>query len=180
MSHTVKMFGRSLPVPYVAAWSSEMDGEWEIRPDPILRGMNAWFAKNGGIGDGKPVLGKMDPTRVREVVINELCQVCRKKLGKHRFAPNLGRSHPYMTLLSEPWACLSCAKLAEEFCPGLKKRRHKWLRLIDWKVDLVTTIDPSWDPESGTPRPLSPTAIGYVYLAVLVAEEAAIGDSADA
>jgi hypothetical protein len=76
---TMPFRGREVTVPYVAAWTSEMPN-FRVAPEPLLDGMPALFRGSGKRGEGRPVLGKMDPARQRFVMLRDLCQVCAKPL----------------------------------------------------------------------------------------------------
>jgi hypothetical protein len=74
---SVRYWGK-LPVPYVAAWSSEES--IHVGRDPLLGGRPALF-RGGTRGIGTPMFGKMDESRVRRVVLLRLCQICDGPIG---------------------------------------------------------------------------------------------------
>ena len=111
----------TVPVPYVAAWSSETTPV--VRADPLLHG-DAGIFRNGRRGEGRPILGKMDEARTRRVVIGRLCQVCARPLGAEGYVADIpmGRAGRF-PLVHEPPACRRCLTVALARCPGLERRR---------------------------------------------------------
>jgi hypothetical protein len=81
----------NLPVPYVAAWSSE--ARIIVRPDPLLSGAPGLF-RDGRRGEGRPLFGKMSEARVRRVVREQRCQVCAQVLSPLEQAVMAGRARP--------------------------------------------------------------------------------------
>lgn len=143
-----------LPVPHVAAWSSERT-ERVSRDIHLTRlGWNgpATFS-SGGQGEGRAVLGEMEPARQRRAVLDRRCQVCDLELGE-RHRPNPPWRQPLwltdirvkgnddegsvgndlagqtirvgrriVPLIFEPWCCEDCLAYAIQVCPGLISRR---------------------------------------------------------
>jgi hypothetical protein len=142
-----------LPVPHVAAWSSEHIER--LDRDPYLARLGcsvpAVFSA-GSAGEGRAVLGEMEPARQRRSVIDRRCQVCDVELGdRHRPNPPWRRplwladirvhgrddegvvgndiggqtirvGRRVVPLIFEPWCCEDCLAYAIRVCPGLIKR----------------------------------------------------------
>lgn len=111
-----------LPVPYVAAWTSE--ATMVIRHDTLM-GEPAIF-RTGRRGEGKPIFGKMDESRVRAVVRGKKCQVCARPLGKESFVLDtpFGR-YGTAPIMHEPMACEPCFRLSLALCPGIARLRMR-------------------------------------------------------
>jgi hypothetical protein len=111
-----------LPVPFVAAWSSEIT--IRIEPDPVIGGRPALF-RSGRRKDGTPKFGKMDESRVRFVMAQRRCQVCAESLrGVGYVVDTIKGSVGRDPLLSEPLACLRCFRVAVALCPGIPTLRE--------------------------------------------------------
>jgi hypothetical protein len=109
---SVRYWGK-LPVPYVAAWSSEES--IHVGRDPLLGGRPALF-RGGTRGIGTPMFGKMDESRVRRVVLLRLCQICDGPIGPTGYVVDtIKGAVGGDPLLSEPLSCLGCflTRLAE-------------------------------------------------------------------
>lgn len=108
-----------LPVPYVAAWSSEQ--AIVIRRDALLGGRPAVF-RDGGRGLGTPMFGKMSEERNRRVVLRAHCQVCNRPLrgAGYVFAPMVGHASG-APVVTEPLACEGCFRLSLAACPGIAR-----------------------------------------------------------
>jgi hypothetical protein len=127
------LYWGKLPVPFVAAWSSE--DAVRIAPDPLLARKPAMF-RSGRRGLGTPMFGKMDESRVRRVIIRRLCQVCAGSLGSAGYVlDTIKGSVGGDPLLSEPLPpiepgqlrCQRCARGVEDdmrFCPTCKDARE--------------------------------------------------------
>lgn len=119
--------GRRVPVPYVAAWSSE--SEYFIAADKNAEGREAVFT-HGERGVGTPVWGKMNEVRQRETVWLRRCQVCNCKLKDERsFAMDVQilfrEGREVHQALTEPPACLACTRFALNHCPGNRRIEKK-------------------------------------------------------
>jgi hypothetical protein len=108
-----------LPVPYVAAWSSETD--IVIRPEPLADDRPAVF-RSGARGAGVPLFGLMSESRCRQVVVLRKCQVCRASTRGLGFVVDVpyGSMHGW-PLIMEPPTCERCFRLSLELCPGIKR-----------------------------------------------------------
>ena len=135
----VLYWGR-LPVPFVAAWSSE--DAVRSGPDPLLARRPA-LCRRGRRGLGVPLFGKMDESRVRRVILRRSCQVCAASLGAAGYVLDtikgtVGRD----PLLSEPLACLRCFRVAIALCPGVARIRDAAravvVRCTDYEVVVAT------------------------------------------
>lgn len=131
--YRITIASESVLVPYVAAWSSEMP-DFRVAPEPLLGGKIALFRASGRRGEGKPVLGKMDPGRQRRCILRSLCQVCAQPmrpedawyalLEERVTVPGLD----FVDAVREPAACARCMADALLLCPGL--RREPGLRVV--------------------------------------------------
>lgn len=135
-----------LPVPYVAAWSSETT--IRVGKDSLIGNRPALF-RGGGRGDGKPLFGKMDEARTRVVVVNRLCQVCARPLRGAGYVADV----PYGSagrapLVHEPPACLSCFRVALALCPGIARMAGQ-PRMLFARVRAYDTILVTLAPADG-------------------------------
>jgi hypothetical protein len=112
-----------LPVPFVASWSSE--SEIFISVDPTI---NAYGVFRRGLrGEGRPLFGQMDESRVRRVVTERLCQVCALPFGKFGYvveAPT-GTYRGRFPVINEPLSCEGCFTQALALCPGITRILEK-------------------------------------------------------
>jgi hypothetical protein len=118
---------RGLPVPYVNAWGPQVP---DVRPDDHVEGRLALF--NVDDFNGAPDFTRQSAQRQRQCMVEGLCQVCG--LGVPWQARYLVVSsvsvafvalpgRPPVPLVSEPWLCGRCAKIATRWCPALLRRR---------------------------------------------------------
>lgn len=180
-----------LPVPYVAAWSSE---RWAaIRYEPLVNHVAVYTA--GRHGRGRPVFGAMNEPRQRECVILSRCGVCRSDLEPAgRWLPNHGRLVEAWAefggvrhdMTTEPPCCQPCATWAALACPGIAGRTDSLLRLTEIRA-VAQYVDPSAGPGrhdsrfDGEDDPADRDrlgriarqhggAVGYVKVAIIVSE----------
>jgi hypothetical protein len=122
---SVNIHWRSIPVPYIAAWTDERDVY--VSEDRNAGGRLAVF-RNGRRGAGEPLFGKMDESRQREVIARRRCQVCRVKLdGGPAFALDINYNAVTdgSPVIQEPPVCWTCARLALTICPGNRRLRER-------------------------------------------------------
>ena len=122
---------RGFTVPFVAAWSSELV---QISlPEPALGGRPCLFPEIVS-PRGVPILGKMECGRQRLAILDGLCQVCGKILGRWKWSAAMGRLITKESLVnlgdgylrSEPPCCRRCAAIAARLCPGLRRLQPGW------------------------------------------------------
>jgi hypothetical protein len=95
------------------------------RPDPILGGRLALFTREGKMGQGSPVWGRISEERQREVAVQRRCQVCSQKLGVVGFAivmpiERVKRESVLPIRGHEPLVCTHC--LPKVFtCPRVRQ-----------------------------------------------------------
>lgn len=140
---------RGLPVPDVAAWSSEL---WAIGRDPLVAHPVAILSR-GRQGRGRPAFDVMHEGRQRRAVILGLCQVCRSPLPKDS---RTGRPAGWLPdtsagdlldgcpVSTEPLCCSPCARWSSSVCPGLRKATSLW-HVTDWRP-LLQLVDPAAGP----------------------------------
>jgi hypothetical protein len=132
-----------LPVPYVAAWSSETAAY--VARDAVI-GNRPAIHRSGRRGDGRPVFGKMNERRTRRVVVEHRCQVCADPLRGEGFVIDIpyARTVGGDPLVMEPPSCDRCFRVALSLCPGIArlegKRRLLVARVRDY-VPYLVTID---------------------------------------
>lgn len=138
-------WGRNrLPVPYVAAWTTEtpsVGGALTIRPrggglayrdeEPADRDRHGvlWSRVPHAPGVGKPDFRVMHPGRQRRAMLHRLCQVCGGPashtsrgwlfLTQRPESTELSAAWPEGALSAKPPVCESCAHLAVRYCPHL-------------------------------------------------------------
>ena len=111
-----------IPVPFVAAWSSEAG--ILIRFDRVIGACGVF--RDGERGIGKPIFGKMDESRVRLVLRENRCQVCAQHLGRESFVFDVQKgTYGDCPIMNEPLACERCFRLALAICPGVKRQHGK-------------------------------------------------------
>ena len=169
--------GRELPVPYVAAWTSEMPN-YIVRPEPLLGGKLALFRASGHRGEGDPIFGKMDVGRQRLCILRGICQVCGEPiegprwmalLVEHASLPN-GQELP---AVREPPTCTLCLRTSLRFCPGLRRARPFIVEPAKITTIMTLTTPPpgGCGPLDDTVEPLPPerledAVIGYLKIVV--------------
>lgn len=146
---------RGLPVPFIAAWSSE---HWDVaRFDPIV---NKWALFTAGrYGRGKPCFDVMNEPRQREVVMRGLCQVCNVRLERDPLTSrpvgvlpasvlNEGSQHDAegRVVTAEPLLCRACGEYVVEHCCVLNKRGDPGLLIVMRWQPMLQIIDPSAAP----------------------------------
>lgn len=122
---------RGFTVPFVAAWSSEL--VQVSLPEPALGGRPCLFPEIVS-PRGVPILGRMECGRQRLAILDGLCQVCGKVLGRWKWSAAMGRelaveSRPKLGdgyLRSEPPCCRRCAAISARLCPGLQRLKPGW------------------------------------------------------
>jgi hypothetical protein len=122
---TKKIYGRKQRIPYIAMWSSE---HWhEIKDCPYTYGP-AIFS-SGALGEGTPVLGKMNEERQRRCMVMGLCQVCTCNLHlktKYFVSDAVGSEVEgkggQQILITEPPVCKQCFETAMQHCVGLRRQ----------------------------------------------------------
>jgi hypothetical protein len=147
---SARLSWRGIPVPYIAAWSSEK--ERYISEDNNAGGKLAVF-RTGRRGDGDPMFGKMDEARQREAIARRRCQVCRVKLsGEQSFALDINYNSvkDSTPVIQEPPVCKSCARLALTICPGNRRRREHGellaFEVYEYEI-LMQLLGPHYGPE---------------------------------
>jgi hypothetical protein len=198
MAHLPRGRG-GMPVPWVAAWSSE---RWAaVRWDPVVNRI-ALFT-GGRHGRGRPVFGVMNEPRQRAAVMRRRCGVCGGPipLELYRFVGYLpahdrlldatvehrGERH---RVTGEPLCCRPCATWAATGCPGIAGGCSGLLRITKL-LPIAQLVDPSRAPAThdgrfdGDDDPAERArlgriarrhggAVGYVKVAVVEAEEVAL------
>lgn len=154
---------RGIPVPYIAAWSSERESDvvgdgFVLRVDALsgqaqLRYRDEqptdrdsygilWHRVAWSPGVGRPAFADVHTARQRRAMNQALCQICGQK-GQIWLAPALlwnahlaenGRGAPYQT--ADPPVCRSCYRLAIRYCPELG-RGHVVLAVRSWTISGV-------------------------------------------
>lgn len=143
---------RGLPVPHVAAWSSE--GHSVIRYDPVVQ-RHAVFAR-GRQGRGRPLFGLFSAERQRHAVIGALCQICSVKLDEggawlpahDRLIDGYNAGRP---MFLEPPCCEPCARYAAQACLGIAGRFAGLLNIFEYEP-VIQLIDPGAGPLRGAER----------------------------
>jgi hypothetical protein len=143
-----------LPIPFVAAWSSE---RWaSARIDPLA--LNKWAIFGAGRqGRGRPLLGVMNEERQRRVSMLNLCQICAEPYGNDGWialvAPrevNTQTGEKRITTF-EPPACGDCMEWAVAHCPGLKKDREVKVEDAIYPARSFDKVLELIDPSAGPP-----------------------------
>lgn len=113
-----------VPVPYTVAWSGEEGGaHLAVCPHVHRLAISQPVAR----GEGKPVFGKPHMQRQREVIADDLCDLCGKPL-KNRTKVSLSHARPRANgatglniLQVEPLLHKECAAVSVRHCPSLKR-----------------------------------------------------------
>lgn len=111
-----------LPVPHVAAWSSEVWDGFVI--DPVWR--MAALSTAGAAGRGQPVWGVINEPRQRRSVGERRCQVCDRPGGATELQvlysgglATMASGPRLFEVTAEPPVCPDCAAWSRTHCPGL-------------------------------------------------------------
>jgi hypothetical protein len=167
LEHVLRSAG-GLPVPYVAAWSSENDRQI-VRPCPLVQGKPAFFS-GGRRGDGDPVFGEMEPSRQRHCVIKRRCQVCNGRASEQLLVDGRGTSHStlvggaWLKVVLEPWVCAPCLVYALRVCPGLvTKSAYQQIQILEVRRAVPVAVL--------TRHPDGRVAYGYIKIGVHQADE---------
>ena len=172
-----KLGGRTVPVPYVAAWSSEYP-VMQVRPEPLMGGRLALFRGGGRRGEGEPLFGKMDVGRQRRCILRGICQVCGEPIEGPRWVallmekanlPGVGD----LDVVREPPACTLCMRTALRVCPGLRRDQPLIVEPTRTSTLITLTVPPIGGrgplnvvgPEMDDPK-LEDTVVGYLKLVV--------------
>lgn len=113
----------NLPVPFVAAWSSET--AIRIARDPLYNNQPAIY-RDGGRGLGTPLFGKMAEDRTRFVLARRVCQVCAEPLrGPGYVIDTIVGASGQKPIYTEPLSCLRCFRVAVALCPGIQRTKQR-------------------------------------------------------
>lgn len=138
---------RGLPVPYVNAWG--FAERFELREDEHVGGrLSTYHLDDWAAG---PDFTKQAPQRQRECMVRGLCQVCGLEVPWNarsvivssvsvQFVAMPG--NPAVPVISEPWLCGRCVRIATRWCPALIRRRDTsdlLVHRIDGPGDVVMT-----------------------------------------
>lgn len=137
-----------LPVPHVAAWSSEVWDGFVVDP----RWGVASLSTAGGQGRGQPVWGAINEVRQRRAVGERRCQVCDRpgtlssllvlfSGGLQTMASGRRR----LEVTAEPPVCPDCADWSRSHCPGLLGEDVEVVPLADTRP-IASFIDPTAAP----------------------------------
>lgn len=114
----------SVPVPYAALWSGE---QGKMHVGTCRHTGHTACLDVEDRGSGKPVFGKPHMNRQREVIQNDLCDLCARPL-KGRTKVSLSHSRPIasgasgLTVMQvEPMVHKDCAAVCIHHCPSLKR-----------------------------------------------------------
>ncbi|KKX24337.1 hypothetical protein [Rhizobium sp. LC145] len=113
----------TMPVPFAALWSAEQGGIHVARCPHID---HLALCDVDRRGEGKPIFGKPHMGRQRQLIVNDLCDLCAKPL-KARTKVSLSHAREVvsggagMTVMQvEPMVHKDCARTCVEHCPSLK------------------------------------------------------------
>lgn len=112
-----------VPVPYTASWTAEESfflGKCPYATRAAIRQIEAR-------GQGKPLFGKPHSDRQRQVIANDLCDLCARTL-KNRTKVSLSHARPVAhgaqglaILQVEPLLHKECAAKSMQHCPSLRR-----------------------------------------------------------
>lgn len=114
----------NVPVPYAALWSAE-EGKMTVDFCRHIKHLACCDAEARGAG--KPIFGKPHMGRQRELIVNNLCDLCARPL-KGRTKVSL--SHARVSATGAEGACVmqveplvhkDCALVCVQHCPSLKR-----------------------------------------------------------
>lgn len=134
---------KGMPVPWVAAWSSE--GLTVVRYDPHVGGVAIF--NRGRQGRGRPVFGVMAPERQRAAILTGRCQLCGRYLDDLTDQPDDSTdetgwlpNHPGLCetvdqngtqYLLEPPCHRGCAEWAAVGCPGIRGKVTDLIEILE-------------------------------------------------
>lgn len=114
----------SVPVPYAALWSGEA-GQMRVAICPHA-GVVA-LCDHEARGTGKPIFGTPHMTRQRELIVNQLCDLCarplagRTKVSLSHASFRVSGAEGGCIMQVEPLVHKDCALICVEHCPSLKR-----------------------------------------------------------
>lgn len=119
-----QLFWGAVPVPYVASWSAEQrvylgTCPWARRPA---------IRQEQARGQGKPLFGQPHADRQREVIANDLCDLCgrtlknRTKISLSQAQSRMNAARPLDVLQVEPLLHKECAAICLRHCPSLLRQ----------------------------------------------------------
>jgi hypothetical protein len=118
------LYWGSVPVPYAALWTGEAGG-MHIAVCPYAKTIACCDTTRRG--SGKPVFGKPHMGRQRELITNDLCDLCAKHF-RNRTRVSLSHARAIATggqgpcvMQVEPMVHKDCALICVEHCPSLKR-----------------------------------------------------------
>lgn len=126
-----KMYGK-MPVPFSVGWSDEKR-MW-IAPCEYANGMMALHQEENP-GSGKPTFGTPNNNRQRKALALGLCDICgmsmknRTKVSMSEERVAIADGEMILTVV-EPLCCRTCARLAVQHCPHLKRRIKEGLIIV--------------------------------------------------
>lgn len=133
MSNRAILHWGKVPVPYAALWSAE-DGQMHVAQCPHIN-MPA-CCDIAARGQGKPVFGKPHMTRQREVIVNDLCDLCARPL-RLKTKVSLSHARPVASggeglciMQVEPLLHKDCAAICVQHCPSLKRDIDKGTLIV--------------------------------------------------
>ena len=137
-----------LPVPYVAAWSSEVWDGYVLDPTWGLPALST----AGAAGRGVPVWGAINEPRQRRSVGQHRCQVCDRPGSPAELVvifsgglQTMASGTQLWEVTAEPPVCPDCASWSRAHCPGLVGAEAVEVPLQDTRP-IASLIDPTAAP----------------------------------
>lgn len=119
-----QLFYGGVPVPYTASWSGEE--KFSLEPCRFAGGRLA-ICQHEARGTGKPLFGKPHSIRQRQVIANDLCDLCGRplrnstKVSLSHARPRANGASALDILQVEPLLHKACAAISVQHCPSLKR-----------------------------------------------------------
>ena len=141
-------FKVGLDVPWVTAWSSELDAKPEWRLCEYAGAVALWRPESQGVG--QPMFKAIHEVRQRRAATHMLCQMCGKRTPSHdrwMFGKGGWLDSPdgagKFWCTEDPPVHRACGNVASERCPFLK---HSGKRMIAFPK--VYTLRPAYNPDN--------------------------------
>ena len=118
-----RTFGNT-PVPYSVAWTGE-DRDWHVATCPHAH--RSAICQAIAPYEGKPTFGKPHSQRQREVIANDLCDLCGltlrncTKVSLSHARPQVHAARAGDILQVEPLLHKACAAISMQHCPALRR-----------------------------------------------------------
>lgn len=116
----------NVTVPYTAMWSTEIERrEPRVVYERWCGQRLAMLSEGIHACEGKPVFKMLHADRCREVIRQEICQMCLRRLPDRVVTVNQGQEDRFRPLINDGLPmCPGCALDALVACPGMQRQQE--------------------------------------------------------